>query len=294
MSLALSRFLASYLAHPSKDIGFRSGCWWIGKRQFSVKELPWCAPKSSPNHKAGLPRATLNDNEKSRLDDASKFESQAPVPIGEFGIVAAMSDNRVIGLNGKIPWPRCTEDRQNFKNLTTDSILIIGRTTYDEEPNQKHISHTKECIVVSKTMSPKILEQSNVGAPATKLKIAGSLPDALGLAKEASEKISRLSDENQSIKCWVAGGERLYEEALRHKSAKELHLTTIHVDVDVEGARKAAHGKHVDFAMFPAKHRWDQRYREVSRVQGGGPTENSPDSPTFTYIKYERKPMGRK
>lgn len=258
-----------------------------------MKELPWCAPKSSPNHKAGLPRASSNENENLKAGGDSK--PRAPVPIDEFGIVVAMSDNRVIGLNGKIPWPRCAEDRQNFKSLTRDGILIIGRKTYDEEPNQKHICHTKECIVVSKTLSPQVLEQSNVGAPETKLTIASSLTDALRLAREASENMYSLSDDDGSIKCWVAGGERLYEEALRHRSAKELHLTTIHMDVDVEGARKkTAQGKQIGFAMFPAKHRWDQRYRVASRVQGGGPTENSPNSPKFTYIKYERKPMDRK
>ena len=252
-----------------------------------MKELPWCAPKSSPSRKAGLVNQKTNENINS---DNYNSKVNFPQPIEQFGIVAAMSHNRVIGLQGKIPWPRCAEDRQNFKNLTKDGIIIVGRSTYEEQPHQKHICHTSDCIVVSTTLTDEQLASSNVGAPETRLKIAKSLPEALNMAKQISENnVVKSSSQSRESHCWVAGGERLYEEALRHKSAKEVHLTTMHLEVDVDRARTEAQNEQIEFAMFPSKHRWDRNFQEVSRVEGGGPLEGNQDSPYFTYITYVRK-----
>lgn len=43
--------------------------------------------------------------------------------------VAAMSLNRVIGANGRIPW-HLPEDFRWFKSLTTGHILLMGRKTF--------------------------------------------------------------------------------------------------------------------------------------------------------------------
>jgi dihydrofolate reductase len=44
--------------------------------------------------------------------------------------IAAMSQNRVIGAQGKIPW-RLPEDFRWFKQKTMGGILVMGRKTYD-------------------------------------------------------------------------------------------------------------------------------------------------------------------
>jgi len=62
-------------------------------------------------------------------------------------IIAAVSSNMVIGNNNKLPWD-IIEDRQYFKNLTTGSVLIMGRKTYNSLPK---ILNTRLHIVVSKT-----------------------------------------------------------------------------------------------------------------------------------------------
>lgn len=259
-----------------------------GRRHLSVKELPWCSPsKSSPNQKCGLSELKI-DNKEERLDAGVKRKD--PPPIESFGIVAAMSENRVIGLNGAIPWPRCAEDRQNFKDLTKDKILIIGRRTYEEEPNQRHICHAKECIVVSRSLTQEQLLAANADEQKTRLVVVKSLPEALGLAKETTQKEMDIeSNGDNGMQCWVAGGERIYEEAMRHTSAKELHLTTMHLTIDVEQARQDAQNLKIDFAMFPSKHRWDRFFSESSRAHGGGPSADNPDCPRFTYIRYERQ-----
>lgn len=45
-------------------------------------------------------------------------------------IVAAMSKNRVIGLNNKLPW-YIPEELQHFKHLTMGKPMIMGRKTFD-------------------------------------------------------------------------------------------------------------------------------------------------------------------
>lgn len=44
--------------------------------------------------------------------------------------IAAMSKNRVIGIDGKIPW-HISEDLKFFKRTTLGHIIVMGRKTYD-------------------------------------------------------------------------------------------------------------------------------------------------------------------
>ncbi|HSX19586.1 MAG TPA: dihydrofolate reductase, partial [Gammaproteobacteria bacterium] len=45
-------------------------------------------------------------------------------------LVAAMSQNRVIGVNNKLPW-NIPEELQHFKHLTMGKPMIMGRKTFD-------------------------------------------------------------------------------------------------------------------------------------------------------------------
>lgn len=70
-------------------------------------------------------------------------------------MVAACSLNDgIIGVNGSIPWPSIPQDRQLFKRLTQNRILIIGRRTLEERwPQLDHVDHCIYVIVVSRTVS---------------------------------------------------------------------------------------------------------------------------------------------
>src|SRR3990172_2547848 len=45
-------------------------------------------------------------------------------------IIAALSENRVIGYKGRISW-HIKEDLVRLKNLTRDKMVILGRKTYE-------------------------------------------------------------------------------------------------------------------------------------------------------------------
>ena len=62
--------------------------------------------------------------------------------------VAAMSNNRVIGNKGELPW-HLPEDLKFFKNLTSGHSVVMGRKTYESigRPLPK-----RQNIILSKTM----------------------------------------------------------------------------------------------------------------------------------------------
>ncbi len=45
-------------------------------------------------------------------------------------IIAAVTDNRVIGLDNKMPWKRIPEDMARFRKLTLNHAVLMGRKTY--------------------------------------------------------------------------------------------------------------------------------------------------------------------
>ena len=47
-----------------------------------------------------------------------------------FWIIAAVSDNNIIGRGNKLPW-RIPEDLARFKTLTLGSTLVMGRKTFE-------------------------------------------------------------------------------------------------------------------------------------------------------------------
>ena len=58
--------------------------------------------------------------------------SDAPIHKPNFGVVAAMTNDGVIGINGHLPWSDTpiSQDLQHFINLTRNKILIVGRKTF--------------------------------------------------------------------------------------------------------------------------------------------------------------------
>ena len=123
-------------------------------------------------------------------------------------IVVACSENGVIGKDGKIPW-EIPGEQKRFKNLTTGNIVIMGRKTFEEIGSPLPDRFT---IVVSKTK--KYSFGNCVGA----MSFDEALQIALLLSKEKKQDI------------FIAGGERIYQEAI--DVAEKIYLTLIHEIVE--------------------------------------------------------------
>lgn len=126
----------------------------------------------------------------------------AAPPAPRINIIVAMSENRVIGVKGKLPW-HLPADLQRFKTLTTGRTLIMGRRTFDSigKPLPKRRS-----IVI--TRNPQWSHQG--------VDKAHSLGEALDQATAEPE-------------LFIIGGEQIYRLALPW--AQRLYLTLVHTQV---------------------------------------------------------------
>ena len=52
----------------------------------------------------------------------------------DYELIVAMSENYVIGYNEQMPW-HIPEDLKFFKRMTLNSIIVMGRKTFDSFPN---------------------------------------------------------------------------------------------------------------------------------------------------------------
>jgi dihydrofolate reductase len=121
-------------------------------------------------------------------------------------LVVAMSDNRVIGRGGTLPW-RLPEDMRHFKAVTMAKPCIMGRRTWDSLPRKPLPGRTN--IVVTRT--------ADFHAPGAV--VAGSLEAA----------IARAEAESPTEIC-VIGGARIFGVAV--PLARRIHLTEVHAPIE--------------------------------------------------------------
>lgn len=117
-------------------------------------------------------------------------------------LIAAMTPDRVIGREGRIPW-NIPGEQKRFKELTMGHTIVMGRRTYEEIGRPLP---GRQTIVVSTT--------KNFDQPGCRT--AGSLTEALALS--AGKDV------------YISGGSRLYEEAL--PLADVLYLTEIEKKIE--------------------------------------------------------------
>ncbi|UQZ83250.1 Dihydrofolate reductase type 3 [Paenibacillus konkukensis] len=114
-------------------------------------------------------------------------------------LIAAVSENGVIGMDETIPW-NIPGEQKRFKELTLGKTVIMGRKTYDSIGRPLPDRRT---IIVTRSRSLQ-------SGPCL---TAGSLDEALRLARQEEEVL-------------IAGGGQIYEAALPY--ADRLYLTIVH------------------------------------------------------------------
>jgi len=116
-------------------------------------------------------------------------------------IIAAMSENNVIGINNALPWS-LKADMERFKKLTLGWPCIMGRKTWESLP--KRPLPGRPNIVISRSLTP---------ASAPEASVFPSLQEAVQHCT-GYEKI------------FICGGATVYAEALL--LANRIELTLIH------------------------------------------------------------------
>jgi dihydrofolate reductase len=125
----------------------------------------------------------------------------------KLSIVAAMSENRVIGRGPEIPW-RVRDDQKAVRELTRGHCLVMGRKTWD---TIRRPLPGRTSIVLTRDL------RFDPGHP--DVLVAHDFDAALAMAH------ARGDDE-----VFAFGGEAIYALALGR--ADTLHLTTVHVEVE--------------------------------------------------------------
>jgi len=115
-------------------------------------------------------------------------------------IIVAMSKNRVIGRDNDMPW-HLSDDLKNFKKITINKTIIMGRLTYDSigKPLPK-----RNNVVLSRNLKdPKVTVLDN-------------LEEALNISKNEDE-------------IFIIGGSDLYSQTIN--IANKLYLTSINHEI---------------------------------------------------------------
>ena len=120
----------------------------------------------------------------------------------EIHIIWAQDFNGGIGKNGQLPW-HVSEDLKNFKKITLDSTIIMGRKTWDSLPFKP--LPKRRNVVLSSSNIPNIEVYHNV-------------KDCIEVLKK--ESISKI---------FIIGGSSIYKAFFTY--ATHLHITFINISV---------------------------------------------------------------
>lgn len=117
----------------------------------------------------------------------------------KIALIAALTRDRVIGKDGKLPW-HISDDLKRFRLLTTGHAVIMGRRTF--ESLGKPLANRRNIVITSQSLSG--------------VETYRTLPDAL----------RALADQD---KVFVIGGGKLFAQAI--EIADELFLTIVERNV---------------------------------------------------------------
>lgn len=167
--------------------------------------------------------------------------------------IVAMSQNRVIGKNGGLPWNN-PEDMKFFREKTKNHIIIMGRKTFESLPkilpNRFHIVVSRS---VTKSDHPDVLYVSN-------------LDFAYAEAQKRTEKWGN--------EVFVIGGGEIYRQSL--PQIDRIYLTRIESSYDGDAFYPEINLD--DFAMIEKR---SSTFEELST--------SIPSRVEFSFLTYDRK-----
>lgn len=164
-----------------------------------------------------------------------------------FSVILAATEEGVIGHNGGIPW-NLKGDKLHFKSVTQNSMVIMGRKTWESIPAKFRPLPNRINVVLSRNP-----EFNPEGAT-----VVSSLDEALKIPCETQ--------------IFVIGGVSLYEEALRSKNCYRLYLTKIWKNF--EGDTR------VDSSLLPPP--------GFERFMQNGELNDEEDGVKYSFLEYER------
>ena len=121
-------------------------------------------------------------------------------------MIAAVSQNGVIGKDNEIPW-NYPEDKKFFHEMTKESVVIMGRKTF-ASMNYHHLPKRRNIVITSQVARPPYRYHPHTESYST-LNEAIEMVSASAFFKDA----------------WLIGGADIYQEGMAY--ASEIYLTII-------------------------------------------------------------------
>jgi dihydrofolate reductase len=121
-------------------------------------------------------------------------------------IIAALSENKVIGKDQALPW-ELPGDLKRFRRITKGHPVIMGRKSY-------------EAIGKALPKRTNIVLTRNEDYELPDAKVFHKLKDAIGFALELDKEV------------FVIGGESIFRDALEQNLVDKMYLTHIHKDFE--------------------------------------------------------------
>lgn len=123
----------------------------------------------------------------------------------------AVDNNYAVGYENKLPWGRIEEDLQHFKMVTMNSIILMGRKTW-ESIGSKKLPGRINVVVSSKPVE---------GADWT---VSGDIKDIFEM----------LNDQYPDLDVYLIGGAGLVEETVNKCLIDSIILTSIDLDCEAD------------------------------------------------------------
>lgn len=156
-------------------------------------------------------------------------------------MIVAMSENRVIGINNKLPW-YLPNDLKYFKQVTMGKPILMGRKTFESIgkplPGRANIVITR-----------------NKEWMAEGVKVSHSLDQAF----EVAEAISEIDGQEELM---IIGGDQIYKSCL--ECVDRIYLTQVHAQVEGD-----AWFPNIDWSQ------WKEVGREDFSAEGPNPYDYS-------------------
>ena len=127
----------------------------------------------------------------------------------KFSLIVCVNTKNVIGNDNDLLY-KIKEDLQNFKRMTTNNVVIMGRKTYESLP--KHPLPNRINIVITRDLNYKV--------DCDDVFVVNSVEDAIKLCEESFN----------DIECFVIGGGQIYNEFLSKDYISRMYVTEIYDD----------------------------------------------------------------
>lgn len=188
-----------------------------------------------------------------------------------FKAIAAMSLNRVIGVENRIPW-HLPEDFKWFKQVTTGNVVVMGRKTFEALgkplPHRLNVILTRHPIRLRRQY-PGLFGRSILGIRARSLRkpFQFDLP-RISVEKQTEVRLAtellKLDPGQFATDVFVCGGAQVYEQAL--PLCSDVYLTLVRCEVQGD-------------AFFP---RFEDRFVLIETIR---------DTPEFSILHYRNRTL---